>query len=43
MKIDKINNLLELFYNQYQRQDKDSIFLESLKEPKKNIHGKMSI
>ena len=35
MKINKINNLLELFYNQYQRQDKGSIFLQSLKEPKK--------
>jgi long-chain acyl-CoA synthetase len=32
MKIDKINNLLELFYNQYQKQNKESIFLESLKE-----------
>ena len=36
MQIDKINNLLALFYDQYQRQDKDSIFLQSLKEPKKN-------
>ena len=35
MQIEKTNNLLELFYNQYQRQDKESIFLESLKEPKK--------
>jgi len=35
MKINKINNLLELFYDQYQKQDKESIFLESLKEPKK--------
>ena len=35
MKINKINNLLALFYNQYQRQDKGSIFLQSLKEPKK--------
>ena len=35
MKINKINNLLELFYDQYQRQDKESIFLQSLKEPKK--------
>jgi long-chain acyl-CoA synthetase len=32
MKINKINNLLELFYNQYQRQDKTSLFLQSLKE-----------
>jgi len=35
MKIDKINNLLELFYQQYLRQDKEKIFLQSLKEPKK--------
>jgi len=31
MKIDKINNLLELFYNQYQTQNKQSIFLQNLK------------
>ena len=37
MKINKINNLLELFYDQYQRQDKENIFLQSLKEPKKNF------
>jgi long-chain acyl-CoA synthetase len=35
MKIKKINNLLELFYAKYQKQDKESIFLQSLKEPKK--------
>ena len=35
MKIKQINNLLELFYEQYQRQDKESIFLQSLKEPQK--------
>ena len=35
MQIEKINNLLALFYDQYQRQDKESIFLQSLKEPKK--------
>jgi len=35
MQINKINNLLELFYQQYQRQNKESIFLQSLKEPKK--------
>jgi len=33
MQINKINNLLELFYEQYQKQDKESIFLQSLKEP----------
>jgi len=35
MQIDKINNLLELFYQQYQKQNKESIFLQSLKEPRK--------
>jgi len=33
MKINEINNLLELFYGQYKKQNKDSIFLEFLKEP----------
>ena len=32
MQINKINNLLELFYEQYQKQNKKSIFLQSLKE-----------
>ena len=36
MKIDKINNLLELFYKQYEKQNKEDIFLQSLKEPTKN-------
>jgi long-chain acyl-CoA synthetase len=36
MQINKINNLLELFYKQYQKQNKKSIFLQSLKEPQKN-------
>ena len=35
MEIDKINNLLELFYKQYQKNDKESIFLQSLQEPQK--------
>ena len=35
MQIKKINNLLALFYDQYQRQDKKDIFLQSLKKPKK--------
>ena len=34
MEIDKINNLLELFYEQYKKQNKENIFLQSLKEPK---------
>ena len=32
MEIDKINNLLELFYNQYQKQNNKNIFLQSLKK-----------
>ena len=36
MQTNKINNLLELFYEQYQKQNKESIFLQSLKEPQKN-------
>ena len=35
MKIDKINNLLELFYQQYEKQNKESILLQSLKDPPK--------
>jgi len=35
MKIDKLNNLLELFYEQYQKQNKESIFLQSLTDPRK--------
>ena len=35
MQVDKITNLLELFYEQYKRQKKENLFLQSLKEPKK--------
>ena len=35
MQINKINNLLELFYKQYQKKNKETIFLQSLKEPRK--------
>ena len=35
MKLDSVNNLLELFYQQYKKQKKEDIFLQSLKEPKK--------
>jgi len=35
MEINKVNNLLELFYNQYLTQDKTSVFLQSLKEAEK--------
>jgi long-chain acyl-CoA synthetase len=36
MKIDKINNLLELFYFQYQTQGKEENFLQSMKDSTKN-------
>ena len=32
MQVNKINNLLELFYEQYEKQNKEDIFLQSLKE-----------
>ena len=35
MKIEKINNLLELFYTQYEKQNTGSIFLQSLRKPNK--------
>ena len=35
MQINKINNLLELFFEQYCKKDKESIFLQSLNESKK--------
>jgi len=35
MRIDKIDNLLGLFYNQYQKQNKENIFLQSLKDSSK--------
>ena len=35
MEINKVNNLLELFYTQYKKQDKTSVFLQSLKEVEK--------
>ena len=35
MEINRVNNLLELFYNQYQTQDKTSVFLQPLKEDEK--------
>jgi len=40
MKINEINNLLELFYEQYKKQDKDSIFLEYLKDPSQKYSWK---
>ena len=35
MQIENINNLLQLFYEQYNKQNKEDIFLQSLKEPKR--------
>jgi len=35
MKINKINNLLELFYQQYQKKSKEEIFLQLLRYPEK--------
>ncbi len=40
MEINKINNLLELFYYQYQNQNEDDIFLQSLKNPRKKYSWK---
>jgi long-chain acyl-CoA synthetase len=34
MEINKLNNLLELFYYQYQKQNKNDVFLECLKKPR---------
>jgi len=39
MDLKKINNLLELFFYQFEKQkDKNKILLSSLKEPKKNYN-----
>ena len=35
MQIDKVENLLELFYKQYHKQNKENIFLQSIKESQK--------
>jgi long-chain acyl-CoA synthetase len=40
MKIDKINNLLELFYHQYEKQNKEDVFLQSLKDIEKKYTWK---
>ena len=40
MEINKINNLLELFYKQYEKQNKEDIFLYSLHENKKQYSWK---
>ena len=40
MKIDKYNNLLELFYNQFKKEKSDQIFLQSLKDQKTQFSWK---
>ena len=40
MEINKINNLVELFFLQYKKQNKDNIFLNSLKDPSKKYSWK---
>jgi long-chain acyl-CoA synthetase len=37
MNIDQNNNLLELFYNQFKKENSDQIFLQSLKDPKQEF------
>ncbi|SVE17934.1 uncharacterized protein METZ01_LOCUS470788, partial [marine metagenome] len=36
MKLEKLNNLLELFFSQYEKQNKKKILLLSLKDLNKN-------
>jgi long-chain acyl-CoA synthetase len=40
MEIDKINNLIELFFKQYEKQNKEDTFLQSLKDTKKKYSWK---
>ena len=40
MNLKKLNNLLELFFNQYEIQNENNIFLSSLKNPKKEFSWK---
>ena len=40
MQINKISNLLELFFDQYQKQDKENIFLQTLKNPQEKYSWK---
>ena len=40
MDFKKYNNLIDLFFEQYEKQNKDKIFLSSLKDPKKNFSWK---
>ena len=43
MKIDKINNLLELFFEKYKKQNSNDVFLQSLDKKKNYIPGEMFI
>ncbi len=38
MNLEKLNSLVELFFNQYKEQNKNNAFLSSLKEPKKEFN-----
>ena len=40
MNLKKYKNLVELFFEQCEKQNKDKIFLTSLKEPKKSFSWK---
>ena len=40
MDFKKYNNLIELFFEQCEKQEKNKIFLSSLKDPKKNFSWK---
>ena len=40
MNLKKLNNLLELFFKQYEIQNKNNIFLSSLKNPNKEFSWK---
>ena len=40
MDFKKYNNLIDLFFEQYEKQNKDKIFLSVLKEPKKDFSWK---
>jgi len=43
MKLEKLNNLLELFFFQYEKQDKKKILLSSLKDPNKRFSWEQTL
>ena len=43
MKLQNLNNLLELFFSQYEKQDNKKILLSSLKDPNKNFSWKKTL